>query len=821
MKLSTSSARTWLGKALRSLGKGATGAALLAGSAALTAGCLDRPVTPATPTTNNVFIGQIRQTGVDKIDLLFMIDNSISMADKQRILAEAVPVLVNRLITPVCVDDEGNTVGPQPCQGGSAPEFKAVQDIHIGIVTSSIGDHGSNDVCSAGSATAENTYNDLAQLVPTVRPNANPPLTSWNNQGFLVWDPRDADPGITPHMPPGYGSPLGGSPGNAQAMIDAFTTHLQSTGEHGCGYEAQLESWYRFLIDPEPVSGMMNDGAQFSVRGAVNQAVLTQRAAFLRTDSLLAIIMLTDENDCSILDEDQTQGWLVPFKGGVMANSWRMPRAHQICATSPNDRACAPCSVGDPDPACAMGVSLSIAEDAPNVRCFKQKQRFGVDLLYPIGRYVQGLTSPIIDPRLRGEQKPNPIFASAAGEPPRDPGLVFLAGIIGVPWQDIATDGSVMGQPNSLAPGRDIQYMTANEILQAGRWDVILGDPDNARNPTDPFMIESVDARPVTDHPFLNGVRTTANGGQPNPVNGFEQNVIASERADLQFACIFDLVPDVDCTMANEGGCDCNADEFAKNSPLCNYPTPMMDGQQRMAKAYPGLRELQVLKGIGSNAIVASICPKNVAAQGGPLTDPFYGYNPAVSAIVSRLKEALTAKCLPRALLPEDNPMSPDVGKVPCAVVEVRPKVNGACEMCDPRIGRTQLVGDEAKIIPSVMENMESLRQCGGGALTPCSEFCMCKLQQFTIDTDTNGQGTPDLMECVNAGTDPGNLYGYCYVDPTVDVNGDGTPDANPVLLDSCDPTQKRILRFLGNNVPSKDGLAFIACIGEAASKAQ
>src|SRR5262245_36942787 len=189
MMLSKSSAPSWLEKALRSLGKGATGAALLAGSAALTAGCLDRPVTPATPTTNNVFIGQIRQTGVDKIDLLFMIDNSISMADKQKILAEAVPVLVSRLIQPVCVNSMGNVTGQQPCQTGSAPEFKAVENIHIGIITSSLGHHGSNDVCS--DATGGRTPDDKAQLLPSVRPDAA--LANWAGKGFLVWDPRGTD----------------------------------------------------------------------------------------------------------------------------------------------------------------------------------------------------------------------------------------------------------------------------------------------------------------------------------------------------------------------------------------------------------------------------------------------------------------------------------------------------------------------------------------------------------------------------------------------------------------------------------------------------
>src|SRR6185503_18421167 len=82
---------------------GLAGLAVMAGGAATTGGCLDRPVAPAVPRTSNVYVDEIRQTAVDKIDLLFMIDNSISMADKQAILAEAVPLLVTRLITPLCV----------------------------------------------------------------------------------------------------------------------------------------------------------------------------------------------------------------------------------------------------------------------------------------------------------------------------------------------------------------------------------------------------------------------------------------------------------------------------------------------------------------------------------------------------------------------------------------------------------------------------------------------------------------------------------------------------------------------------------------------
>ena len=64
------------------------GTLAVAGSAAA-AGCLERPVTPLSPKTTNVFVSKIKQTAVNKIDLLFMIDNSISMADKQAVLKDA------------------------------------------------------------------------------------------------------------------------------------------------------------------------------------------------------------------------------------------------------------------------------------------------------------------------------------------------------------------------------------------------------------------------------------------------------------------------------------------------------------------------------------------------------------------------------------------------------------------------------------------------------------------------------------------------------------------------------------------------------------
>ncbi|HEY4103816.1 MAG TPA: hypothetical protein VGM44_07990, partial [Polyangiaceae bacterium] len=233
--------------------------------------CLDRKVVPSEPASSEILIDQVRQSLVTKIDLLFMVDNSASMADKQQILETAVPVLVKRLVTPICVDPTtrapvgGNANANGNCASGQ-PEFRPVQDIHIGIVTSSLGSHGAaHSSCAAAppSANSDNPVNDSAHLLGTIRgqvadagidtdPTAVFPLANtWNNSGFLAWDPGQKD------VPTGAKDP--------DAFAAAFGQMIHATGQVGCGYEAQLESWYRFLIDPEPPVNVTENSDQKTV----------------------------------------------------------------------------------------------------------------------------------------------------------------------------------------------------------------------------------------------------------------------------------------------------------------------------------------------------------------------------------------------------------------------------------------------------------------------------------------------------------------------------------------------------------------------------
>src|SRR5262249_48915201 len=122
----------------------------------VTTGCLDRPVcSTCQPVTTNIFVDTLTQKQVDKIDLLLMIDNSLSLADKQKVLQTAVPNLLQKMVSPNCVDSQGvPNKGATPadplaqCPSPLVREFTPIRDIHVGIVTSSLGGHGSTTVCA-------------------------------------------------------------------------------------------------------------------------------------------------------------------------------------------------------------------------------------------------------------------------------------------------------------------------------------------------------------------------------------------------------------------------------------------------------------------------------------------------------------------------------------------------------------------------------------------------------------------------------------------------------------------------------------------------
>jgi hypothetical protein len=66
-------------------------------AALVASSCLARDVANQEPDQKTNFATIVRAGGVDKVDLLFAIDNSASMGDKQAILRDVVPDLLERL----------------------------------------------------------------------------------------------------------------------------------------------------------------------------------------------------------------------------------------------------------------------------------------------------------------------------------------------------------------------------------------------------------------------------------------------------------------------------------------------------------------------------------------------------------------------------------------------------------------------------------------------------------------------------------------------------------------------------------------------------
>ncbi len=560
----------------------------------------------------------------DKLDVLFVVDNSVSMADKQNILEASLPHFVKRLINPSCVDALGKPVAQQPasataaCSVGSSREFTPVASMHVGVITTSIGGHG-GAVCSTGLAT--DTLDDRAELLPKVRTS----VASYMSSGYLSYDATGAA-GVA----------------DVNALVSDLQATVTSAGEHGCGYEAPLEAMYRFLVDPEPpVAVTQVNGV--TTPGDVNTALLAERAAFLRPDSSVAVVILSDENDCSIRDDGV--GWFV-------GASSRMPLASSSCDANPNDACCRSCSQQEsaPPAGCVPLLQDSVCQNVPagqqyatwdaphdalNLRCFDQMRRFGFDLLYPVDRYSNALSNPKVQNRA-GALVDNPLLAARDGKPARSATLVSVSVIIGAPWQDLAT-------PGSLVPAQPLTYLDGAGLQSQARWPVLLGNPALNVPPTDPFMRESVAARsgsnPLTLSPI---VPATSTNPLQSPINGHEQNI--ADLDDLQYACTFALSAPKACANG-DAACDCSADKTGVatsvttyNSPLCQPPAGGAPGTtQYYGKGYPGARELTLAQQMGNRAVGGSICPKLL----NDANSVDYAYTPALNALIGRIASTL------------------------------------------------------------------------------------------------------------------------------------------------------------------------------------
>jgi len=227
-------------------------------------GCTEQTSMPDVRDAGGVRRGQSSGT---KVDLLFMVDNSNSMNEEQEKLRAQIPMLVSGLLEGVDLDGDGEL------------DYRGATDVHLGVVSSDLGIPGVRDV-----------------------EGCTDPL---GDEGILINAPRDpdssceTDPIEVPFLTYREGV-------SSADRVAADLACIASVGTDGCGFEMQLESalkalWPKsndeleFVVDPSSGFGARGQSGP----GAPNGNFIRDNPEDL---SLIAIVLLTDEDDCSSSD---------------------------------------------------------------------------------------------------------------------------------------------------------------------------------------------------------------------------------------------------------------------------------------------------------------------------------------------------------------------------------------------------------------------------------------------------------------------------------------------------------------------------------------
>ena len=237
------------------------------------AGCLDRNLKPVTPCVSQGFVTSIEQQGVDKVDLLFMVDDSGSMRPEQQILATNFPRMIQILVTG---DRMLNDVAGHP--ETMTDNFPPVKDLHLGVVT-----------CDMGTA---------GYAIPGC--NHQP----YGDDGVLRTAGDTSTSGCMASYPHFLSYPNGSESPTAFAMDFACVAKV---GTSGCGFEQQLESPLKALTPATSPIRFFNNTTGHGDDPATNNG-------FLRSDSIVAIVVITDEESSDV----QNPNIFNPADPGVM-----------------------------------------------------------------------------------------------------------------------------------------------------------------------------------------------------------------------------------------------------------------------------------------------------------------------------------------------------------------------------------------------------------------------------------------------------------------------------------------------------------------------
>ena len=225
--------------------------------------CLERRLESVAPCTRSSVTQNLRVQYVDTVDLLFVIDDSGSMDEEQRSLDREIPRLVSVLASG---DRDGDGV----------EDFRPVRSLHVGVVSTDLG---------AGIA-APRTLGACTH--------------GTGDDGVL----QRSDAACSGHTSGVFEFARGDDPTAFAEEVRCMTT----LGTRGCGLEQQLESALKAVSPATPTAWTASgyapprfldaDTGAYSMPGHA----LGANAGFVREDSVLAVVLVTDEEDCSAAD---------------------------------------------------------------------------------------------------------------------------------------------------------------------------------------------------------------------------------------------------------------------------------------------------------------------------------------------------------------------------------------------------------------------------------------------------------------------------------------------------------------------------------------
>lgn len=223
--------------------------------------CLDRKLQPLNPCLVQGVADEINVDTVDKVDLLFVVDDSISMRQEQTALAQNFPLMAE-------------TLASGDRDGDGEEDFPPVQDLHLGVVSTNMGGYGSN---TQGGCSHDSNLGNPKYL---------------GDDGLLQTGVGEGvdNPGMCPDVSTSGGPFLAFQGNQDPTAFGRKFGCVAQLGSGGCGFEQQLEAPLKALT-PSTANTSFFEGA-----GHGDQA----NQGFVREDSLLAVILVTDEDDCSV-----------------------------------------------------------------------------------------------------------------------------------------------------------------------------------------------------------------------------------------------------------------------------------------------------------------------------------------------------------------------------------------------------------------------------------------------------------------------------------------------------------------------------------------